>query len=96
MKILKNMMINFIKESDHLYRINVKNRKELIQKFEDNNISYGIHYNCQHKTHCFKKNISLEKSEKESEETISIPFHEELKLKDQKLIINLVQDYVKV
>ena len=91
-----NEQLNLNNTSNHLYRIRVKNRKELIQKFEDNNISYGIHYNCQHKTQCFKKNISLEKSEKESEETISIPFHEELKLKDQKLIINLVQDYVKV
>jgi len=91
-----NEQLNFNNTSNHLYRIRVKNREELIKKFEDNNISYGIHYYCQHKTECFSRNVLLEKSEKESRETISIPFHEELELKDQRLIINLVKNYVKV
>ncbi len=91
-----NDQLNLNNTSNHLYRIRVKNREELIKKFKENSISYGIHYNCQHKTECFSRNILLEKSEKESEETISIPFHEELKLKDRRLIVNLVEDYVKV
>ncbi len=91
-----NYKFNLNNSSDHLYRINVKNRNKLIELLKENKVSYGIHYNCQHKTKCFKQDIVLKNSEKESEKTISIPFHEELKLKDQKFIINLVEDYVKV
>lgn len=91
-----NYKFNLNNTSNHLYRIKVKNRNKLIEVFNNNKISHGIHYNCQHKTACFSQDVSLKNSEVESEETISIPFHEELKLKDQKLIISLVENYVKI
>mgnify|MGYP006081219429 CR=1 FL=1 len=82
--------------SNHLYRINVKNRDKLIKLFNENDISYGIHYHCQHQTSCFKEKIILDKSEKESKETISIPFHEKLSMDNLHHIVSLVKENAKV
>tara|TARA_R110000787_G_scaffold40970_1_gene101351 strand:+ start:6927 stop:7847 length:921 start_codon:yes stop_codon:yes gene_type:complete len=91
-----NNELNLNNTSNHLYRIRVKNRNELIEAFNKNKISYGIHYYCQHKTVCFREDISLKNSEAESLETISIPFHEKLTYNEQEFIVNLIKENAKI
>jgi dTDP-4-amino-4,6-dideoxygalactose transaminase len=90
-KVIYNSSFGVKNTSNHLYRINVENRDEVIKKFKENKISYGIHYAAQHLNSVYnKKKIYLPKSTKESETTLSIPFHEKLKPEEIKKIIGVV------
>ena len=77
--------------SEHLYRINVKNRDKFMQRAKGMDIVCGIHYDCAHLNPIFKHTFqNLKKSEKESKTTVSIPMHEELTEKDIDKVIKLV------
>lgn len=77
--------------SEHLYRINVKNRAKFMQKAKEENIVCGIHYECAHLNPIFgQTHLSLPASEAESKTTVSIPYHEELSLNDVEKVIKLV------
>lgn len=65
--------------SNHLYRIRVNNNRTFIQRMKLAGIQCGIHYeHCHNKKffNCDKQELPL--SEKESTQTVSIPFHEKL------------------
>tara|TARA_R110000796_G_scaffold229586_1_gene346970 strand:- start:4476 stop:5414 length:939 start_codon:yes stop_codon:yes gene_type:complete len=68
--------------SDHLYRINVKERINFIQNLKINKISTGIHYSASHKIDAYKEYLVGEPhmpiTESEELTTVSIPFHENL------------------
>ena len=82
--------------SDHLYRIKVRNNVEFIQKMTDAEIQCGIYYKCTHKepayNSCSVNNDELFKSDRMERKTVSIPFHEDLTLEDQKYIIDKVNE----
>lgn len=65
--------------SNHLYRIRVNNNRTFIQRMKLAGIQCGIHYeHCHNKKffNCDKQKLPL--SEKESTQTVSVPFHEKL------------------
>ncbi len=100
LKIIKeiyNNKLNLKNTSDHLYRINVNNRAEMIQILKDNNISSGIHYHAAHLMPVYnnKKLTELPLSEKVSETTLSIPFHENLSLVEVYRICKIINDHAK-
>ena len=77
-----NSELGYKNTSNHLYRINVKNRIEFIQNLKINKISTGIHYSANHKIDIYKKHSICETymplTELEELTTVSIPFHENL------------------
>jgi len=64
--------------SDHLYRINVDDRKLFIDSMKQDGICVGIHYNAAHICQLYKNEDCCPLSEKEGNTTVSIPFHEKL------------------
>ena len=90
-----NENLNTKNTSDHLFRVNVNNREELIKKLKNNNIMCGIHYSATHLNSIYNnKKIKLEQSEKSEKTTLSIPFHEKLKEKEMLKIINIINPYL--
>lgn len=80
--------------SDHLYRIRVKNNKAFAHRMKLIGIQCGIHYeHCHNKRffNCDKQKLPL--SEKESTETVSIPFHEKLTEQEVGKVIYAVSSY---
>jgi dTDP-4-amino-4,6-dideoxygalactose transaminase len=79
--------------SEHLYRINVENRAELMLKAKEQGITLGIHYECAHLNPIFNQtHLSLPNSEQESKTTVSIPYHEKLSKQDIEKVIKLVRE----
>ena len=80
--------------SNHLYRVSIADRDLLFEEAKRSGIEVGIHYRCLHKDTIYaEKNQSLEKSERESDTTVSIPFHERLTDKEIEEVIRLVKKY---
>ena len=82
--------------SYHLYTILVDNNKKFIKYMKKNGVQCGIHYKCLHKLlfkeyspNIYNKSLNLEKK------IVSIPFHEDLKIKDIKYISRLINEYNK-
>ena len=76
-----------------MYRVRVNNNKECLRKLKDKGIQCGIHYFACHLNPIFghkpHSENALIKSEKESTQTISIPFHENL---SQEELIKVVEN----
>ena len=82
--------------SNHLYRINVDGRWDFMEKMKEVGVQVGIHYKALHQVACYKQtNLSLPKSEIESETTVSLPYHEELTDREIEHVIREVEPYVK-
>jgi UDP-4-amino-4,6-dideoxy-L-N-acetyl-beta-L-altrosamine transaminase len=95
-RIFYNKELNLDNKSDHLYRINVSNRTELMGALEQKGIASGIHYHSLHLNDVYNNvKMSLPNSEKQSETTLSIPFHEELSEQDLVKIIQTIFEYGK-
>ena len=93
-----NENFNLNNTSYHLYRINVTDRNKFISIMNEKEIQVGIHYRALHLVECYKKsfwhfNLSLPKSEIESETTISIPYHELLTDEEVEYVIQEVKQY---
>tara|TARA_R110000824_G_scaffold98297_2_gene234554 strand:- start:188 stop:1120 length:933 start_codon:yes stop_codon:yes gene_type:complete len=90
-----NASFNLKNNSNHLYRIRVKNRDSFMDLMKGEGIQCGIHYNTVHDIECYKvqHNPSLEKSVLESQQTVSIPFHERLTDKEIAYIIKKVRKH---
>lgn len=92
-----NIAFDYKNTSDHLYRLKVSNRNELISFLSDNSVVTGIHYDALHLNKVYSLNYQkLTLSEEESKKTISIPFHENLSEEEVKLVINKIKSYGKV
>jgi len=60
----------------------------------DNGITCGVHYEAAHLHEVYKiNNTNCPLSEKKSLETVSIPFHEGLTIKDIMFIIKVISQY---
>ena len=80
--------------SFHLYRLNVENRKEFLEKAKEKEIEIGIHYSAIHRDPIYcEDDIRLEKSEIESETTISIPFNEKMSYEEIDKVIRLINEH---
>ena len=90
-----NDAMNMKNTSNHLYRINVDNRKKFRENMKENNIETGIHYGAAHlyPFYRMKKSESLDKTEKTSKTTVSIPFNETLSDKDVSFIIKKIKEF---
>jgi len=92
-----NEKFNYFNTSNHLYRIKVdpSKREALIKKLKTQGVACGIHYDAMHLHDVYKiKNSKCPNSEIESKNTLSIPFHEKLSLKDVKFVIKSMHEYI--
>ena len=81
--------------SRHLYRLRVKNRDIFISNMKNQGIQCGIHYRSVHDVECYKSKFDtdLKKTIKESTDTVSIPYHEQITDKEVYKIIEKVKYY---
>ena len=81
----------------YLYVIRCKQRNKLKQFLKKNGVNTGIHYlKPVHKEKVYlNKKIILQETEKASKEILSLPCYPELKLKDQKKVIYLINSFFK-
>lgn len=91
-----NKAFNLKNTSNHLYRIQTKNRSKVQTKLLKKGILTGIHYSALHLNSVYNlsKNWYLPKSEYINKTTLTIPFHEKLSLKDVEYIINNVNEHI--
>ena len=89
-----NKELGYNNSSNHLYRIEVDYRGEFMEYMKKNDIATGIHYEATHlhPTYMLKDSKCL-KSEQLSKRTLSIPFHEGLKISEIYHIINKIKEY---
>lgn len=87
----KNLGLN--NKSNHLYRIIVNDRKKIVSIFNQEEIQTGIHYQSLHNHQVYKNNDQiLPNSERISETTLSIPFHEKLTTQELSRIIDIINE----
>ena len=93
---LYNSEFGINNSSMHLYRINTKNNQQFLDDMKQKNIQCGIHYKSTHNDGVYKNyavnsdSEKLPKSDKISESTVSIPFHEKLSMAELETIIKEV------
>lgn len=81
-------------ESEHLFRIRVKNRDETAKKLKGDGIMTGIHYDALHLNPIYAKvRPYLPKSENEALFTLSIPYHECLADDEVRFVIQKIKHY---
>lgn len=90
-----NDKLGYENSSDHLYRIIVRDNDEFMKKMLENEIQCGIHYRCTHNEPAYKGYAincdGMKKSEHAEVHTVSIPFHEDLTVKETNYIIKKVK-----
>lgn len=80
--------------SNHLYRLNVKNRDDFVTSMRNANIQTGVHYSALHENNVYNSNlVNLPNSSLEGKTTVSIPFHEMLNTKELNTIVERVKEY---
>ncbi len=94
-KNIYNKSFNLNNTSDHLYRLQVKNRDKFQAYLKSKKITTGIHYNALHLNTIYSldKQWYLPKSKQIDKTTISIPFHEKLTKKQIEYIIRCINEY---
>jgi dTDP-4-amino-4,6-dideoxygalactose transaminase len=89
-----NKSLSLNNTSQHLYRINVTNRTEVVNLLKDNGYQTGIHYAALHKNEVYTSSkVFLPKSELDCETTISLCYNERMKIKDAKEIVKLLKKH---
>jgi len=73
-----NEAFNLTNESNHLYRICVKDNVSFISKMKKEGITCGVHYDALHLHPVYDVGDECPKSEKSAKTTVSLPFHEKL------------------
>ena len=90
-----NEELGYSNNSEYLYRIEVINNREFIEKMKYNKILCGIHYSALHLNSIYSNNNTLDysKSKIVSKKTVSIPFNEKLTESEINFIIDKVRQY---
>ena len=87
-----NNVFNINNTSNHLYRIDVKDRDLFVDAMKEKKIVTGIHYKPAHEIEVYKNisknNKNLYQTEKKGKTTVSIPFHECLTENEVKYVID--------
>lgn len=78
--------------SNHLFRVRVKDNEAFVKKAYDNGIVCGIHYKPAHLNKLYGNSESLPNSEKDGREVVSIPFHEKLTGKEIDKVIKFIKN----
>ena len=81
--------------SYHFYWIQVKNRKNFMNKMSENRIETGIHYNPIHKMSFYNSKIGLPITETACSRIVSLPTHPNLTDKDINRIIEMTNKFAK-
>jgi perosamine synthetase len=90
-----NKHLGYKNTSNHLYRINIPNNRDcFIKTLKEKGVICGIHYNALHLNSVYNQNKkwNLPLSEKNSNKTVSIPFHEKLTDTQVQYIIDLIKN----
>jgi dTDP-4-amino-4,6-dideoxygalactose transaminase len=82
-----NSFFQLSNSSDHLYRMNVSDRKLFIDEMKKYGICIGIHYSAAHICELYANGDICPLSKKEGDTTVSIPFHEKLSDNEVEYII---------
>jgi dTDP-4-amino-4,6-dideoxygalactose transaminase len=82
-----NAAFRYNNTSRHLYRVRVNNNNQFIEEMKRLGVVCGIHYGHCHKKPFYGWKGDLPASEKESLETVSLPFHENLTDQDIREVI---------
>ena len=89
-----NSAFGITNESFHLYRLNIKEREGFLANASQHGIEIGRHYEALHRLPLYgQEKMKLEKSELESDTTISIPFNEKLSNNEIDKVIKLVKGH---
>ena len=90
-----NSELGYNNTSDHLYRIKVDDNKKFIKYMAEKSIVCGIHYNTLHTNPIYNTSPDqvFPKSDKESKQTVSIPFHEDLDESALRWIVSNIKRY---
>lgn len=91
-----NEELGYRNNSDHLYRIEVKDNRKIIEKLKQKKIICGIHYFPQNKNKIYRgdRNFSCPLSESLENKTLSLPFFPSLNEKDQDKIIKEIKKII--
>lgn len=87
-----NQELGLNNTSEHLYRVRVKDNESFVKKASKQGIVCGIHYHAAHLNPVYKQTSILPQSEQDSKEMVSIPYHEELTLKDVQRVVKFVNE----
>ncbi len=92
-----NDALSYNNTSRHLYRIRVSSNVDFVKKMNDQGIQCGTHYEHCHGKAAYKTSQTmlqtLPKSEVESTQTVSLPFHEQLSQEDIDKVISYVKKF---
>jgi len=93
-----NAVFGLSNTSRHLYRLRVKSRDEVVKHLKEKGIQCGIHYKLVHEIGCYKSATTthLPKSEVENQQTLSIPYHEQLTDDEIEAIVKEVQSVSRI
>ena len=86
-----NDRLGYNNTSRHLYRIRVANNSKFIDMMKQEGIVCGVHYRHCHDKSFYGSTDPLPISERESEQTASLPFHEKLSKNDINEVITNVR-----
>lgn len=93
-----NNVFGYNNSSDHLYRINVQNNTRFIEAAKAAGITCGIHYRAVHQMEVYKEFVGeqdhLPLSDFENNHTVSIPFHENLSIREIEKIIEFTSRHI--
>ena len=102
MRVLKQLVDTYNKQfgydnsSKHLYRIEVMNNQEFIQKMKNLGIVCGLHYPALHlnEVYNYSEYHNLPKSKKLQSRTVSLPMNEKLSFLELEYIIDKVKENI--
>lgn len=91
-----NAKFNLNCTSNHLYRLQVKQRSLLQNKFREAKVQFGIHYKplTSFPLYKFCDREKMNLTNFAAKHTISIPFHDELTEQDLDLVVNIAKPHV--
>ena len=78
-------------DSNHLFRVRVKDNEQFVKDMYRKDIVCGIHYKPAHLNSLYGNGQSLPNSEKDGRKVVSIPFHEKLTEKEIDIVIKEVK-----
>ena len=92
-----NREFGYENTSKHLYRIEVLDNEKFIKNMKRAGIICGIHYSALHQNTVYNEDkpfLSLPKSEKLQNRTVSLPMNEKISFNDTEYIIDKVKEYM--
>jgi dTDP-4-amino-4,6-dideoxygalactose transaminase len=89
-----NKKLGYNNTSYHLYCIFVNNNKKFIEYMKEQKVNCGLHYEALHENKIYNTNQNnCPKSSEISKKIVSIPFHENMTLKEVEFVIKCVKIY---